>query len=498
MGHALPQTRPTDMSADGASGKGEAHAIPGTENLRRFIFLNHANPQDNAFVLWLGSRLTAAGYDVWSDLLQLTGGERFWKDIDEAIRQHSAVFLPILSNTSIDPSKEGVHNEIAIATDVRRKENLDTFMVPLRLEGISALPPTLVQMNWIDFSGNWANGLSLLLKRLEKSSVPRRSSPERQAMDAWAKCHVRLAGSIVREPETLQSNWFQIQELPASINFYASPASKEIWARAIDALPFPRRAYLRLVATFASHDAVQEATGPDVPAKPEYSVPTDSFLQGEINAGGPPVSARDARNMITDILRQGWEIFAKRAGLERHETSSGTCWYVPEGLLEKNKAKFRDGAGKAKWRMLTGVKGQRKIRWHFALSMKPALNDPFRMVARTHLVFSEDTKSLVTDSKRALRLRKWLCKGWWNDDFRDRLLGLTAVLSDHQPTFLLPLGGGATASIAASPLTFASPVSYQRHSDQPSDVADSNDDLDEESRPFQPDDDDDIEEDDRS
>jgi TIR domain len=83
---------------------------------RRVVFLNHANPEDNVFVLWLGARLTAAGYHVWSDLLQLVGGERFWNDINEAIRQHTAVFLPILSNASIDPAKEGVHNEIAIAT----------------------------------------------------------------------------------------------------------------------------------------------------------------------------------------------------------------------------------------------------------------------------------------------------------------------------------------------------------------------------------------------
>src|ERR1700730_14193923 len=82
---------------------------------RRVVFLNHANPEDNVFVLWLGARLTAAGYHVWSDLLQLVGGERFWNDINEAIRQHTAVFLPILSNASIDPAKEGVHNEIAIA-----------------------------------------------------------------------------------------------------------------------------------------------------------------------------------------------------------------------------------------------------------------------------------------------------------------------------------------------------------------------------------------------
>jgi hypothetical protein len=88
-----------------------AAPVSPTQTTRCVVFLSHANPEDNVFALWLGARLTAAGYHVWSDLLQLVGGERFWKDINEAIRQHTAVFLPILSNASIDPAKEGVHTK---------------------------------------------------------------------------------------------------------------------------------------------------------------------------------------------------------------------------------------------------------------------------------------------------------------------------------------------------------------------------------------------------
>ena len=128
---------------------------------RRFIFLNHATPEDNIFTLWLGVRLSAAGYDVWSDLLQLIGGERAWKNIDEAIRQHAAIFLPIISSASINTAKEGVHNEIAIATEVRRSENLDNFVVPIRLEPVSPMPPQLIQLTYIDFTKNWADGFSL-------------------------------------------------------------------------------------------------------------------------------------------------------------------------------------------------------------------------------------------------------------------------------------------------------------------------------------------------
>lgn len=158
-----------------------AASVSPAQTTRRVVFLNHANPEDNVFALWLGARLTAAGF-IASGLIFFVGGERFWKDINQAIRQHTAVFLPILSNASIDPAKEGVYNEIAIATNVRRDPRLDNFIVPLRLERIPEIPAQLIQLNYIDFTTNWADGLAQLLDRLEKSVVPKQASPE------WQRC----------------------------------------------------------------------------------------------------------------------------------------------------------------------------------------------------------------------------------------------------------------------------------------------------------------------
>jgi hypothetical protein len=180
---------------------------------RRVVFLNHANPEDNVFVLWLGARLATAGYHVWSDLLQLAGGERFWNDINEAIRQHTAVFLPILSNASIDPTKEGVHNEIAIATAVRRELKLDNFVVPLRLERVPEIPAQLIQLNYIEFTANWADGLAHVLERLEKSNIPKQPSPEMAAMHAWAACYAGISGSIVNQ-KLFRATGFQSRIFP--------------------------------------------------------------------------------------------------------------------------------------------------------------------------------------------------------------------------------------------------------------------------------------------
>lgn len=88
---------------------------------RTLIFLSHAAPEDNDFTAWLGARLASAGYQVWSDVTKLIGGEVFWKDIEEAIRQHSVKFLSILSSKS--PAKRGYMKELSVA-DASDHENL--------------------------------------------------------------------------------------------------------------------------------------------------------------------------------------------------------------------------------------------------------------------------------------------------------------------------------------------------------------------------------------
>lgn len=43
------------------------------------IFISHANPEDNDFVIWLASRLQLLGYKVWVDKEAMLGGEKMWE-----------------------------------------------------------------------------------------------------------------------------------------------------------------------------------------------------------------------------------------------------------------------------------------------------------------------------------------------------------------------------------------------------------------------------------
>ncbi len=70
-------------------------SVPSPEVLpltRSIVFISHATPEDNDFTLWLASKLGSAGYEVWSDLTHLQGGDGFWGNIEEVIRTRAARF----------------------------------------------------------------------------------------------------------------------------------------------------------------------------------------------------------------------------------------------------------------------------------------------------------------------------------------------------------------------------------------------------------------------
>lgn len=101
---------------------------------RQLVFISHANPKDNEFASWLGTRLTAAGYDVWADVFRLVGGEAFWRDIGKAIKDHAAIVIVSVSRNSY--RKDGVLDEIALAVGTGRKLQKASVVTPVRLDDL--------------------------------------------------------------------------------------------------------------------------------------------------------------------------------------------------------------------------------------------------------------------------------------------------------------------------------------------------------------------------
>ena len=197
---------------------------------------------------------------------------------------------------------------------------------------------------------------------------------------------------------------------------------------------------------------------PDIPLEHAYHVPLTQFLDGQ-KTNRPQVSWRDARNIVTRLLRQAWEQFARNRGLLLCEFAHGSAWFVPLDLIEGNIATFQDENGKKRRRRLVGRSETRGVYWHFAVSGKISITDPRHLALRTHVVFTQDGKTPLDSQSRADRLRKSFCKNWWNDRWRDLLRAFVADLADGKEEFSLSLGSDVVATIAASSMGFEAPLS---------------------------------------
>ncbi len=78
---------------------------------REALFISHASPEDNAFTLWLGAKLTALGYEVFADVLRLRGGDDWERILETAILEKAAKVLSAATPHGVQ--KQGVRNEIS-------------------------------------------------------------------------------------------------------------------------------------------------------------------------------------------------------------------------------------------------------------------------------------------------------------------------------------------------------------------------------------------------
>ena len=100
-----------------------------------------------------------------------------------------------------------------------------------------------------------------------------------------------------------------------------------------------------------------------------------------------------------------------------------------------------------------------KRHWHFAVSAQPAVHPEPLLKLKAHVLFSDDAVHLWGSQRRMHRARRGQCKGWWNDDWRDRLLATMTWLSQGADEIPLPLGQSVFGHLSIRPIQFISPVS---------------------------------------
>lgn len=424
---------------------------------RRLVFVSHANPEQNDFVLWLGVQLANAGYEVWSDVTKLIGGEVFWDDIEDAVRHHTAKFILVVSHAALN--KEGVKDEINLAVMVERVQKLERFVVPVRVDDVpfTEFKANIARKNAIDFTGGWAPGLARLFEALERDQTPRgKVTP----IDVSQWCGLRFATAQERrpEPEQLISNWLPITALPNSVSVLDIGLAEAAVRNAMSASRLPWFPYFRLVGTLGTLIDLQQEL-PTHNVKKKYELALEDFLGGT-PPEMPGVKRADARRMLVSLLRQSWNNAMEAKGLRPFKMADNSvAWFFPKGLIEKDTAYFVDHTGKRRRKAMVGRSEKRGVYWHLGFIAKPVVNDAPHFIMKAAIIFTHDGNTPLDSVDKMHKLRRSFCRNWWNDQWRNLMLAYLAWIADSGSAITLAMGDFASVTVDASPMQFTSPIS---------------------------------------
>lgn len=427
------------------------------------LFISHANPEDNEFSRWLALQLANEGYPVWCDLTKLLGGEDFWADIEQAIRNKTQKFIYILSRSS--NHKPGPLQELQVALGVARQAGLADFVIPLLIDDLPHIEINiqLTRLNAIPFNRGWINGLRALLEKLQKDKVAKDPRFTPNAVAAWWESQASVACEVIQEPEDYLSNWFSIRNLPQTIYFHLiAPYDPRLLNLA--RFPYPARRHGVAIISFADAESLESATS-DYPISASHLVSTIDFLAGK---GAPVIlKSQDAHNILSDLLRKSWENYVDAKGLLKyHLANRSIAAFFRDGFVQNNRVAVpRAGAGP---RNVVGFStrkdrsgnGVSRTYWHFALECRPTIIPNLAFAAIPHVLFSDDGRSIWTSKPRLHRSRRSECKDWWNPEWRDRSMGVMKWLAGGEDYIRLSLGSEGDIEVDPNAIHFTSPVSY--------------------------------------
>jgi hypothetical protein len=187
------------------------------------------------------------------------------------------------------------------------------------------------------------------------------------------------------------------------------------------------------------------------------------YIQSSIKLPAADIAKRGhplSRELVS-LLRQGWDKAAEGHGFSVQRMSPRpNRYYLQKGANER--VFFEGVSSKRTYRDLVGYATKRGVLryWHYAISGKPEILPYPHLVIRGHVLFSDSGAALWTDAEKSAKARRNQCKGWWNDEWRDRMLAAMSLLKSDDGSIALPMSVKECVFLEAQPDTFESPVSY--------------------------------------
>ena len=424
---------------------------------RNLLFISKATPEDDEFVLWFAPKLEAAGYKVFADILTLTPGDRWRKEITGKLQNNAIKMLLCCNDTTL--AKNGVQEEIAIAEDLSKELNDPRFIIPLRIKPFKKLFG-IGGLHYVDFVGSWASGLKDLLKALEDQNVIRDQS-RAEINPNWEAYKKRLAISVEATPEKLTSNWIRILELPEYIYFYSSKGAVDfnLLKESCKLAPYPAQQHHTGFFTFMSPEEIENHFSHVGRFKEQSKLELTALLEG--GSENLKIRQREVSNMVVSMLRQSWNCYCRSKNLYEYAYSSLLGFHITKDQIPLGKRLPWGDKKDRRSSVLRNIKNGKV--WQYGVSAIPSLWPFPHFKIKARVMFSELVKkeagAVYDDPAKQHRYRRTECSGWRNKAWHGRLMAFMKIVADENGFIDLALSEDIQLRLDAVPLIFNSPVS---------------------------------------
>ncbi len=413
---------------------------------RNVIFISHATPEDNDFTIWLASRLQADGYEVWIDKQALLGGEHFWQEIDQTIRNNAIKFLLVYSENICfqkQPGvlKSGIEKEKSLAESIATANGYQDFIILLNIDNSAYnLFIGADTLNQIPFYENWAGGYAQLLKKFKKDELEPSNLPVGD-FSRWYEDEYVIHNGIENLHEIYYDCWWPIPELPETFYVYVFP--NNVFASQVhQKSKYPTGKSSNILVTFhdtADFEVMLDGQPERINFTAKHEIKVSDVLAGTARVGFP--STRNVENYLRSLLQRTFHLIMRERGLHWHDMANmKQAYFFTSKSNPKVKFQYPHRDSKAEKRKVVFGKHLSSF-WHYALSAKPVLTPQMAFSLKSHIVFTTDGQNLWDDKDKMHTARRQKGRLMFNEEWRDLLFAFLHALCQ----------GGSTVKTMLSP-----------------------------------------------
>lgn len=459
--------KPNNRSSGAAVPASEgADRLVATPLKRRVIFVSHATPDDNEFVGWISAKLMLAGYEVWTDISRLQGGDTFWGDIEDTIRNTAAKVVVV--NSKHTKAKKGIRKEVYLSLKIGETLKRHRFVIPVRIDD-TPFEETfieLVDIQAIDCRQDWLKGLTSLLAIFQRDGVPRRESTisNTRFSDLVARA-IAPPIAVAKIPEQLITNWLPVTSNPELVYFFECaglmPADIPPVASTLSVPAFGYFVFLATTASIERAASALDAAGlGHVKLSLRAVISWKQFSQAQWG-DLPRPTAGEARHLCSQLLNRAVSLsLQSQPMLCGHLANNRPFWFFQNDHLPKNEVRFSDFRGVSVKRQIVGYSQKRRVYWHFGLQFRCAVIDGvIYLQVSPHVTFSNDGKTLLPSKAQLHSLRRSFCRSWWNKRWRDLIQAFVYAVTSGNDEWDIDLGDIKPLVVSARLLQLTSPQS---------------------------------------